>query len=112
MFTSEIWRLNHINLHHPERLERNLDFDSAPRHVDPAQLLEFNANKVSVEDLDAFPHLEHIETISDSESQPPPPPLQQIETCPGAGAPQMEYIAETWERDAEGCLETTLQNTS
>jgi hypothetical protein len=63
-----------------------------------------------VEDLDAFPYLEHVENIADSESQPPPPPLPLTERNLSAGAPLIDYIAEPWERDAQGCLETNLQN--
>jgi len=63
-------------------------------------------------DFDAFPYLEHLEHITDSESQPPLPPLPQMETYPGAGAPLSDYIAVPWKRDAQGFLETNLQNNS
>jgi hypothetical protein len=79
-----------------------------PRRVEPAQYREFNTNKDSVKDLDAFSYLEHVEILADSESEPPPPP-PQMEIYPGAGAPLIDYIAEPWERDAQGCLKTNLQ---
>ena len=78
--------------------------------LNPTQHLDFNTNKDSVEDLHVFPYLEHLETSAFSDSQPPPPPLPRTETYPGAGGRRSDYIGEPWERNAQGFLETNLQN--
>jgi len=57
-----------------------------------------------------FPYLEHVENIPNSESQQPPHPLRWAESYHGASAPLSDYIAEPWERDAHGSLETNIQN--
>jgi hypothetical protein len=67
-------------------------------------------NKDSVKDLHAFTYLKHLEHIADSECHPPPTRLPRTETYPGAGAPMNDYLAEPWERNAQGFLETNLQN--
>jgi len=112
-FTSDSWRLIHIKLHHPEHLQvarqKNLTIRIAPRHVEPSQHREFNANKDSVEDLDAFPYLKHVENIAHSDSQPAPPPAW-MDIHPCASAPLIDCIAGPWERDAQGCYETNQQN--
>ena len=81
-----------------------------PCCVEPAQLHKFNTNNDSVADLDVFPYLKHVENIADSESQPRPPPQPWTETFLIAGAPQNNYIAAPWHCNAQGCLETNLQN--
>jgi hypothetical protein len=112
-FTSDSWRLKHIKLHHPERLDvacpKNLTIRSAPQRVEPTQHREFNVNKDSVEDLDVFPYLEHVENIVPSMSHQPPP-VPRMAIYPNASAPLIDYIAEPWERNSQGCLETNLQN--
>jgi hypothetical protein len=96
MFTSITWRLKTIKLHHRKPLQvahqKNVTIRSVARGVEHAQRRELNAMKDSFEDLDAFPYLELIEIIADSESQPSPQ-LPQMDIFPGAGAPQIDYIA-------------------
>jgi len=89
---------------------KNLTIHYTRRCVEPAQGRGYNANKDSVEDLDTFPYLEHFENIADSESQSPQRPLPQTKAYPGAGAALINSIAEPWERDTQGCLETILKN--
>jgi len=114
MFTSDSWWLKDFKLHHHEHVQvacqRNLTIRSAPRRLEPAQPGEFNADKDSVEELEVFPYLEHVQNITDSQSQLQPPPLPQMDSYPGAGAALIEYIAEPWELDAPGCFDTNRQN--
>ena len=56
-----------------------------------------------------FPYLEHVENITDTETQQPPP-VPRTDIYPCAGAPLIDYIAEPWECDAQCCFETNLQN--
>jgi hypothetical protein len=112
-FTSDSLRSTHIKLHHPEQFQvvsqKNLTIHSMPRRIEPAQRREFNANKYTVKDFDAFRYLEHVETIADMVSQPLPP-VRRTDIYPGAGAPLINYLGEQCERNAQGCLETKLQN--
>jgi len=68
--TSGRWGRQHIKLKHPEHLrvarQKYLTIRSAPLRVEPTKRREFNTNKDSVEELDEFPYLEHIENIADS----------------------------------------------
>jgi len=112
-FTSDSGRLTLIKLHHPEYLQfacqKNLDMRSTPRHNGPAQHHEFKANIDSVEALDMFPYLEHLENIAALEPQLRPPPLLQMKTYPSTGALESDYIAEASERDTHRSLGTNIQ---
>jgi hypothetical protein len=83
---------------------------STPRRVESAQCHKSNTNKDSVKGLDAFPYLQHIEYIVDSESQPPLTPLLQTQPYSTVGVQLRDYIPEPWERNTLSCLETHLQN--
>jgi len=113
-FTSDSWRLKHINLHDPEHhqveCQKIVTMHSIPHHVEPTQRHESNGTSDSVEKLDICSYLDHLEQISGSESQPPPPPLPQTEIYHGASALLCEYIAEPGEQDAQCCLETDVLN--
>jgi len=97
MYTSVSWWLNHIKFNHPEHLQvarwKNLTICSAAHCVKRAKLGEFNPNKDSVEERAAFPYREHVEIITDSESESLPPPLPLTEIYPGASAQFSDYIA-------------------
>jgi hypothetical protein len=108
-FTSYNWPLKHIKLNYPEHLQaarlKNLDILSVPRWVKRLDHGECNPIYDSVEDLDTFPYVERIENIVDTMTQLMPP-LPQTEIFHGAGTPLIYYLAEPWENDAQGCLET------
>jgi len=104
------WNISNYTILNTFKLQRTWLFAAQPDALNPAQCRGFNTIKDSVDDLDAFPYLEHVENIADSESQPPPTPLQRTETYPGPEAPLNDYIADPWERNAQGCLEMNLQN--
>jgi hypothetical protein len=59
--------------------------------------------------LDAFAYLEHVEHIADLESQPLLHTLPGTKIYLGSGAALRDYIAELWEYNAQGCLETNQQ---
>jgi len=113
-FTSDSWRLKHIKFHHPAHLQlvrqKNVTMRSAHGPREPAQGCEFKTNNDSVEHLAAFPYLEPIKIIANWASQPPPPLPPRTKIFPCAGSPLIDYIAELWKRNAQGCLETNLQN--
>jgi hypothetical protein len=112
-FTSDSWQLQHIKISHSEVLEvahqENLTICSTPAHIEAAQRRQFNANNGSGKDLEVFPYLECIECIKDVESESLPPPSPRTEIYPSAGAPLIDYIAASWERNAQGCCETNQQ---
>ena len=113
-FTPDSWRLKHIKLHHPEHLQvayqKNLTARSMRRPVEPAQRCQSNSTKDSVDNLDPCPNLELVENIADLGAKPPPPLLPRTKSYPRAGALVSDFIAEPWNRDAQGCLQTNLHN--
>jgi hypothetical protein len=104
-FTSDSWHHKRIKLHHPEHLhvgrQKNFTSCRAPENLEPAHRRQFNTHKDSVEELDLFPDLEHVENIADLASQPLQP-LPWMELYPGSGALLIVYIPQPWERDAQG----------
>jgi len=114
MFPSDSWRLKDIKWHHPERLQvarqTFLMISSPPQHVEPPQHCEFNADQDSVEDLDKFPYLKHVDNIPDYQSQSRPPPLPWMEIYTEASTPLIDFIAEACECDTQACRETNLHN--
>jgi len=56
-----------------------------------------------------FPYLQQVQNIADSQCQPPPPPLPRTATNPSCSALLSKYIAEPWERNTQGDLQTNLQ---
>ena len=88
----------------------NLAIRRAPQCKEAAQHYVFHTNIDSVEGLDAFPYIKHVENVADSESQPPTPPVALPDKHPSASAPLEDNIAEPWEPDAQGCLEKKLQS--
>jgi len=86
--TSDSWWLKYIELQYPKNFQveqhNNLTIRIAPQCLEPAQQGEFNTMRDSVEDLDGFPHLEHIEILADSEPQLPPQPLLRTAIYPAA----------------------------
>jgi hypothetical protein len=73
MFTLDSCPQIDINLHHPKHFpvacRKNRTIGNTPRQVEPSQCRELNTNKYSVEDLDAFSYMEHLENIAGSENQ-------------------------------------------
>jgi hypothetical protein len=57
-----------------------------------------------------FPYLKHVENLTDSESQPPPPTLPRTVTYLGDSDPLSDYISEHWKRNAQGFVEMNLQH--
>ena len=123
-FELDTWRLNHIKKYHPDLLpppttnffcKRNPignlpQTQTSRRSINSPRPREFNANKDPVEDLCAYPYIEHLENIEESTTDKTPPPQPWTETYPNAGAPLVDYIPQKSECDADGCLEDNLRN--
>jgi hypothetical protein len=52
---------------------------SAPLRVEPAELCEFTGTADSVEHLNAYPYIKHVENIAESQFQPQLPPVTRQE---------------------------------
>jgi len=113
LMTSDSWRPKHIMLPHPDHiqvaLQKILTICSVPQCGEPAQWHEIYSKKECVEHLDMFPSLEHVQIITESESQLPPPRHLLTELYPSSGAPLSDFIIDPWERDTQGYLETIVQ---
>jgi len=113
-FTSDPWWLKQIKLHYPAQLQgarkKNLTIYSAPQCVEPAPRREFNTDKESIKDVELFPYLEHVKTTADTAILPQPPTPRRREIFSGAGVALSDYMAEWWESDTLGCVETIELN--
>jgi len=90
-------------------MKKNLTMCSTPRLIEPTKHHEFNPDKDSVEDMDAFLYMKHVVNMVDSESQPLPPAPLLTETSWGAAVLQSDYNTVQWECDTQGCFVTINQ---
>jgi protocatechuate 3,4-dioxygenase beta subunit len=111
---SDTCQLQHIKLHHPENLhvelQKNRTIRSDSQCVDPAQSWKFNTNQDCGADFDLVVYLAQVENIAEAVVQPPAPPLLQMKTHLGNCAPLSRYLADRWQCDTQGFLETNMQH--